>query len=172
MSNQPQNPPQADPPTPAVMMLEVTNNNDFTINDMFDGVPVTFPPGKTVDCTAQIASHLFGYPGELADRAVHMAKRFGWSGKDYLKPEGPGDSVPRYFSLAEKIVISPVYYDLVKRNPNDPIPLDLGDEDADRPVAEADNTGTKVGKRKRSTARPKRDRHGVDDRAGVRLGGR
>ena len=153
-------------------MLEVVNNNDFTITDMFDGVPVTFAPGVPVDCTPAICEHLFGWPAELPVRALKMAARFGWSGKDYLKPEGPGDTVPRYQTLAEKITITPVYYDLVKRNPNDPIPVDLGDEESDRPVATA-TTGatTKGGRRRRNKAPVKRGRN-VDERAGVRLGSR
>ena len=164
--------PQADEPVAAVTMLEVTNNNDFTIRDMFDGVPVTFEPGKAVDCSPAICAHLFGWPGEMPDRAMHMARRFGWSGKDYLKPEGPADSVPRYFTLAEKIVITPVYYDLVKRNPNDPIPVDLGDEEADRPLATAPADLTKSGRKRRNKAPMKRARAGAGDREGVRLGPR
>jgi hypothetical protein len=160
--------PQADQPAAAVTMLEVTNNNDFTITDMFDGVPVRFPPGVAVDCSPAIAAHLFGWPGELQDRAIHMARRFGWSGKDYLKPEGPADSVPRYVTLAEKIVVSPVYYDLVKRDPNAPILLDTGSEDDDRVTAEEPDTGTKVGRRKKSAGPARRDRHAVDERAGAR----
>jgi hypothetical protein len=166
--------PQPDQPQAAVVMLEVVNNNDFTINDMFDGIPVSFPPGVKVDCTAAQCQHLFGWPGELADRSIHMARRFGWSGKDYLKPQGTGDGVPLYVTLSEKIVITPVYYDLVKRNPNDPIPLDTGDEESDRPVPPAPADTTKAGRRKRIASRraPKRDRHDVDGRAGVRLGSR
>ena len=164
--------PQADQPVAAVTMLEVTNNNDFTIADMFDGVPVTFAPGVPVDCTPAICEHLFGWPAELPVRALKMAARFGWSGKDYLKPEGPGDKVPRYQTLAEKITITPVYYDLVKRNPNDPIPVDLGDEESDRPVATATTDATtKGGRRRRNKAPVKRGRN-VDERAGVRLGSR
>ena len=153
-------------------MLEVTNHNDFTIRDMFDGIPVEFAPGIPVDCTAAICQHLFGWPGELSDRAIHMARRFGWSGKDYLRPEGPTDAVPRYVTLSEKIVITPVYYDLVKRNPNDPIPLDTGDEESDRPVATETADTTKAGRRKRVAKPPKRDRHKVGGRDAVRLGGR
>jgi len=156
-----------------VTMLEVVNNNDFTITDMFDGVPVTFAPGVPVDCTPAICEHLFGWPAELPVRALKMAARFGWSGKDYLKPEGPGDKVPRYQTLAEKITITPVYYDLVKRNPNDPIPVDLGDEESDRPVATATTDATtKGGRRRRNKAPVKRGRAGAGDREGVRLGGR
>ena len=164
--------PQADQPVAAVTMLEVTNNNDFTISDMFDGVPVRFEPGKPVDCTPAICAHLFGWPGEMADRALHMARRFGWSGKDYLRPEGPADDSPRYFKLAEKITISPVYYDLVKRNPNDPIPVDMGDEESDRPVATAPSDLTKSGRKRRNKAPVKRGRVGAGDRERVRLGSR
>jgi hypothetical protein len=165
--------PKADQAVAAVTMLEVTNNNDFTITDMFDGIPVTFAPGVPVDCTPAICEHLFGWPAELPVRALKMAARFGWSGKDYLKPEGPGDKVPRYQTLAEKITITPVYYDLVKRNPNDPIPVDLGDEESDRPVATATtDPTTKGGRRRRNKAPVKRGRSGAGDREGVRLGSR
>jgi hypothetical protein len=167
--------PQHDQPVAAVTMLEVVNNNDFTIRDMFDGVPVVFEPGKPVDCTPAICTHLFGWPGDLmgeGGRANHMARRFGWAGKDYLRPEGPSDDVPRYVKLAEKITITPVYYDLVKRNPNDPIPVDLGDEESDRPVATAPAELTKSGRRRRTKAPVKRGRAGSGDREGVRLGSR
>lgn len=167
--------PQADQAAATIVGLEVVNNNDFTINDMFDGIPVKFPPGEPVETSESICHHLFGWPGELPDRALHMAKRFGWSGKDYLKPEGPGDDTPRYFKLAEKIIITPVYYDLVKRKPSDPIPVDLGDEASDRPVATMPEDTTKVGKRKRVGRRvppSRRDRHQVDSGRGVRLGSR
>src|ERR1700719_4167753 len=153
-------------------MLEVVNNNDFTISDMFAGVRVVFEPGKPVDCAPPICEHLFGWPADLPVRALKMAARFGWSGKDYLKPEGPGDKVPRYQTLAEKITISPVYYDLVKRNPNDPIPVDLGDEESDRPEVMAPADLTKSGRKRRNKAPVKRGRAGAGDRDGVRLGSR
>ncbi len=165
--------PVHDRPAPALMALSVVNNNDFTIEDMFDGVPVKFPPGVAVDCSEAVCAHLFGYPGELADRAVHMARRFGWSGKRYLMPEGPADDVPLYHKMAEKIVITPIYYDLVRRDPNAPIPVDLGEEKSDRvaPTAEAD-TSTKLVTRRRTKGRGRRDRHAVDERSGGRVGSR
>ena len=164
--------PQADQPVAAVTMLTVTNNNDFTITDMFDGVPVTFAPGVPVDCSPAICEHLFGWPADLPVRALKMAARFGWSGKDYLRPEGPGDTVPRYQTLAEKIVITPVYYKLVKFDPNAPIPVDLGDEESDRPVATAPEETTKVGRKRRNKAPVKSRRAGAGDRDGLRLGSR
>ena len=156
--------------TAAMVGLEVTNHNDFTISDMFDGVPVKFSPGETVTCTEAQALHFFGWPGELADRAIHMARRFGWAGKGYLKPEGPTDSVPLYVTLAERIEIKPVYYDLVRRDPNAPIRVDTGDEESDRPVATAPDSTTKSGRRRRVGAKAKSDRHRTEDR--VRLGSR
>jgi len=171
--------PEADPPTPTVMMVEVINHNDFAINDMWNGVPVTFPKEEDGNFTAvavspEIALHCFGYPGELHDRALHMARRYGWSGRDYLKPEGLGDGPPRYEVLASRIEIKPIYYDLVRRNPNDPIPLDTGNEADDRPALDAEpDTTTKVGKRKSRTARPRADRHRTDRQgAAIKLGAR
>jgi len=150
-------------------MLEVVNNNDFTIADMFDGIPIEFPPGVKVDCTPAIAHHLFGYPGDDRDRAMHMARRFGWSTKDYLMPVGPSDDTPRYMKLAGNIVITPIFFQLVRVNPNDPIKLDTGDEDADRVVTpEIPAETTKAGRRKRTGKTSKREKAG----AGVRLGSR
>jgi hypothetical protein len=165
--------PQADQAA-AFTALEVVNNNDFTIEDRFDGVPKRFPPGEVVPCSQAECLHYFGWPGELEERAQHMARRFGWAGRDYLKPEGPSDDVPKYVKMCEKIVITPVYFDLVKRHPNDPIPVDTGDEESDRPQATAPEDTTKVGRRRRlkAPAKAKRDRHAVGDRSGVRLGAR
>src|SRR5229473_2508533 len=163
--------PEADRPSPAVMMVEVINHNEFLINDMFNGVPIRFPPEVRVDVTAEQATHCFGYPGELQDRALHMAKRYGWSGRDYLKPEGLGDGPPRYEVLASKIELRPIFYDLVRRNPNDPIPVDLGNEADDRPTPQAEaDTGTKVGKRRK--AKPRADRPRRDDTRAMKLGSR
>ncbi len=162
---------EADRPTPTVMMVEAINHNDFVIRDMFNGVPVTFPPDVAVPVSPEVALHCFGYPGELHDRALHMAKRYGWSGRDYLKPEGLGDGPPRYEVLASKIEIRPIYYDLVRRSPNDPILLDTGDEADDRPTPQAEaDTGTKVGKRRK--AKPRADRPRRDNARAMKLGAR
>lgn len=167
--------PQADQATPRIVRLSVINRNPFTITDMFDGIPVTFPTDQAVDVSPEIAMHLFGYPGELEDRAVHMARRFGWSGKEYLAPEGQGDSEPKYVTMSRLIEIAPVYYNLVRVDPNAPIKLDTGDEAADRatPGIEAD-TGTRVGTRKKSQSkaqrRPRADRHKPG--AAMKLGAR
>lgn len=146
--------PQADRPTPQVMQLEVTNRNDFTINDRFDGVPLSFPPGEKVTITPAMALHCFGYPGESQDMALHMAKRYGWSGRDYLRAEGTGDGPAKFQVLAANIAIVPVYFELRRVDPNAPIPADDGSvaDDDREPVAHEADTSTKVGKRKRTPA--------------------
>lgn len=148
--------PEADRPTPAIMQLEVVNRNEFTINDFFDGIPISFPPGEMVTVTPDMALHCFGYPGEMRDRAVHMAKRYGWSGRDYLRPEGPGDNEPRYATLAGKIEINPVYFDLVRRDRSAPIPADDGREpdQPPEPTGDGPSEGTRVGRRKATRRAP------------------
>ena len=152
--------PEADRPSPAVSMIEVINHNDFLINDMFNGIPIRFAPKERVDVSVEIAMHCFGYPGELADRGQHMARRYGWAGRNYLAPENDPNAEPLWMTLASKIELRPIFYDLVRRNPNDPIPVDLGSEEDDRPnpPPEGDPT-TKVGRRKR--AKPRTDRQRV-----------
>jgi hypothetical protein len=160
--------PQADPATPTIMMVEVVNKNDFEIKDMFNGVPVVFPPDEAVPVQPEVAMHCFGYPGDDEERSLHCAKRFGWSGRDYLKPAGLGQQEALYVTLTKKIVIRPIYYDLVRRSPDDPVPLDTGDEADDRPRPPPESAkGTRVGKRRGSRA--KNDRHRV---APMRLGAR
>jgi len=146
--------PEHDRLTPAIMQLEVINGNDFPIEDFFDGIPIRFPEGETVTISPEVALHCFGYPGEPRDRALHMAKRYGWSGRDYLI--AVGDREPKYVQLAAKIIIKPVFFDLVRRDRNDPILADQGeDEDFELPDPQvpADTTGTKGGKRRRTPAR-------------------
>ncbi len=145
--------PEHDRPTPSIMQLEVTNLNDFPIEDFFDGIPIQFPVAETVTVGADVALHCFGYPGEEKDRALHMAKRYGWSGRDYLIAEG--DREPKYRQLARKIQIKPVYFDLVRRDRNDPILADKGDDEdgLPEPTAGGDSTGTKAGTRKKTPAR-------------------
>ena len=136
------------------MQLEIVNGNDFTINDFFDGIPLKFPPGETVTVSPQVGLHCFGYPGDVGDMAVHMAKRYGWSGRDYLRAEGTGDGPPRYAILAGKITIKPVYFELRRVDRDAPIPADPGGEpdDAREPIGDEADTGTKVGKRRRTPA--------------------
>ena len=162
---------------PAIMLLTVTNRNDFSIPDMFNGVPVNFPglkdsdgnavPPTAVDVSPEIATHCFGWPGEDVDRATHMARRYGWGGRENLVWK-PGTRQPLYHDWAMKVEIKPVYFDLVRRNPNDPIPADDGKPD-DTPLPpriEVERATSGGGKRNRKAATPRRlrDRHEASER--------
>lgn len=138
---------------PAVMLLEVTNHNDFDIQDMFNGIPVTFLKGEKVEITPEQALHFFSWPGEDADRAMHMAKRYGWGSRQTLEWT-PGTRQPLWYEMAMKIEVAPVYFDLVRRRPSDPIPADDGQDDAvSPPKISAEEAGlTKAGKRNRKLA--------------------
>lgn len=144
---------------PAVMLLEVTNRNDFEINDMFNGIPVFFPKDQRVEVTPEQALHFFNWPGDDQDRAMHMAKRYGWGSRQALEWR-PGTRQPLWFEMAMKIEISPVYFDLVRRRPSDPIPADDGsDPDDGPPKIRAEEAGlTKAGKRNKKLAPGRRTR--------------
>src|SRR5258708_2795777 len=117
---------------------------------MFDGAPLRFPSGEKVTIKPEVAMHCFGYPGEARDMAVHMSKRFGWNGREYIgMQEGDPERRSVYAVMASKVVITPVFFDLVQRKPDDPIPADDGDsDDLETPRDDMSNaTGTKVGKR-------------------------
>jgi len=161
---------EREPDRPAYEMLQVTNLNDFPINDMFDGVPISFPTGVAVEVGFAIAAHCFGYPGEPDDMAVHMARRYGWATREQLVWNK--DRKPLFFEKAMNVKIVPILFDLVRRPLNAPMPADDGaPDDRPRPVMEADTT-TKVGKRKRQPRRyeaaakaaRKADRHAVGPR--------
>jgi hypothetical protein len=145
---------------PAVMALEVTNRNDFPIHDMFNGVPHVFPSGQTVEISTDAAAHFFGWPGEDADRALHMAKRYGWGGRENLAWT-PGTQEPIYFAMVRKVEIKEVYFDLVRRKPSDPIPADDGRDPEDLPPARVEAPTIRAGKRNRRASKPRRlrDRH-------------
>jgi hypothetical protein len=138
---------------PAVMLVEVTNRNDFEIADMFNGVPVVFPKDQKVEVTPDQAQHIFGWPGDDTDRAHYMAKRFGWGDRQSLEWI-PGTRTPLWFEKAMKIEIHPVYFDLVRRRPNDPIPADDGRDLDDPPPSKiaAEVAGTRAGKRNKRAA--------------------
>jgi hypothetical protein len=144
---------------PAVMLLEVTNRNDFEINDMFNGIPVTFPKDQKVEVTPDQAFHFFNWPGEETDRAMHMAKRYGWGSRETLQWK-PGTRQPLWYEMAMKIEISPVYFDLVRRRPSDPIPADDGADDRRGPphISSAESGLTKSGKRNKKAAPGRRKR--------------
>lgn len=144
------NAPTEDTPA-ALSMVEVTNGLEFPIEDRFDGIPIIIPPGGKITLNPAQAMHCFGYPGEFADMARHMAKRYGWQGREYLKHNEKRE--PIYHEMAAKVVFEPIFYDLVpRRRGNDPIPADTGD-DATDPAPQANrappDTGTKVGGRKK-----------------------
>ena len=149
--------PEVAAPEPAVMMVEVTNRNDFEIRDMYDGVPIVFPVNESVTISPAQAMHCFGYPGEDADRAVHMARRYGWGGRENLAWV-PGTRTPIFAEFALKVELKPIYYDLVKRKPNDPIPADDGVNDDPPPSKIAAEAGTKAGRRKANQQKPPRIR--------------
>lgn len=59
--------------------VRVTNHNNFEIRDRHDGLPYRFKPGEPLVVPAEVAQHLFGFPGDPEDVAVHISRRFGWN---------------------------------------------------------------------------------------------
>ena len=162
--------PQADQPA-VLTMVEVQNFNDFPIDDFYDGAPIRLEPnGKNViTLKPEQAAHCFGFPGEFHDMARHMAKRYGWNSREFLRMNEERKTV--YEQYAEKVKFTPIYFDLVARPRNAPIPaLPEGDQDDDPPQTAGldfeEDTGTRVGRR--IGARPPRE-HREPSTADVRL---
>jgi hypothetical protein len=113
-------------------MVRVINRNEFVIEDMFDGVPYTFPPGTTVTVDPPTAQHIFGYPGDPDYMHLYMSKRWGWNDPK-IHHERDRSNLPLWKRWCQKVEIKPITFDLVERDadPNAPIPAELGDAAVD-----------------------------------------
>lgn len=132
---------------PMLVHVDVTNGTQYPIEDMFDGIPVVFPVGQTVTVTPEVAKHCFGYPGDPREMAMHMAKRYGWATAETLK--WSSHKTPEFVEMASKVTFQPVFYDLVRRKPEDPIPAVVSDEDLEEPAIPPQVSTTVVGKSRR-----------------------
>lgn len=90
-----------------LVSLKVTNHNDFTIEDRFDGVPYIFEPEKATSVPADAALHMLGwFPGvDLMVVKNHITKRWGWN-----TPDLTGKAAGYFANLALK----PVSYKIVE----------------------------------------------------------
>ena len=78
--------------------VRVTNGNDFSIEDRYDGVPEVFLPGESRDVDLATAAHIFGFPVDNEGRVTAIAadksyvcRRWGWNRPDFgikRSPEG------------------------------------------------------------------------------------
>ena len=138
---------QQEAPPPVLVHVDVTNGTQYPIEDMFDGIPVVFPVGQTVTVSPEVAKHCFGYPGDPREMAMHMAKRYGWATAETLK--WSSHKTPEFVEMASKVAFQPVFYDLVRRKPEDPIPAVVGDEELEEPPVLPPVSTTVVGKSRR-----------------------
>ena len=69
-----------------LISLKVTNHNDFTIEDRFDGVPYLFEPNKATPVPSDAALHMLGwFPGvDMLVVKNHVQKRWGWNTPDLV----------------------------------------------------------------------------------------
>lgn len=79
----------------------VTNSNEFTIEDRYDGVPVVFEPGVAKTIPLEAAALFFGFRVE-DDGTVeftvdwgYFARRHGWTNMERLRDEPMNDMVKR-----------------------------------------------------------------------------
>jgi len=150
--------PEGIPEAPAYVMLKVTNRNHFTLRDRFNGVPVEFRPGVTVNITKDQAAHFFGWPGTQDEMAVHMAKRFGWNTIEYVQRQpGAHPETPMLFQqYANNVIVEAIEMELV---PKERVKADDGLDVETMPHMEAS-----IG--------PPNDaaEHGLETKVGIRTG--
>lgn len=74
--------------------VRIVNRNDFTIADMYDGVPYTFPTDSPVTVPPDAANHIFGWrlKGDeetdekvAADMLLYCQKRHGWNTPEVVR---------------------------------------------------------------------------------------
>ena len=117
-------------PSEHIDRVRVFNGNPFQINDRFDGVPYEFPPGKITIIPPEAAQHIFGFPGEEAVMAAHMARRFGWNRQEHYKLEEDGKEVWRHMTSLVKVAIE--RYEVRRiHQPNMAIPAEEADDAPD-----------------------------------------
>ena len=76
--------------------VRVTNHNEFTISDRYDGVPEVFEPGKPRDMDLEAAAHILGFAldengvvvGYEPDMA-YICRRWGWNLPTFGLPKSP-----------------------------------------------------------------------------------
>lgn len=112
---------------PSFQMVKVTNHNPFPLIDRFDGVPFEFKPEEPLSIPPDAAAHFFGWPGEPELVRSYIAKRHGWNTLDDIKRDETGKM--RWEGWVENIEITHVLFDLIQRDPDAPIPADVGPED-------------------------------------------
>lgn len=107
--------------------VRVVNNNEFTIKDMFDGIPFTFDPGKPVTIPPDAAGHIFGWRADATpdEMLVYCQKRHGWNTPEVVRA---GDHT-KWFG---KLELKPVRFRMVE----------VPDDEADLPtIAESPRRG-------------------------------
>ena len=110
--------------------LRITNNNDFNIDDRYDGVPYKFEAGKTVTIPPEAALHLFGwYPGiDMSVAETHVTRRWGWNTPAFM---ASGDA-KRFFA---KLQFAPVTFktvEVVSGEDDDTLPSPIAPRQATR----------------------------------------
>ena len=89
--------------------LRVTNNNDFQIDDRFDGVPYIFEANKSLTVQPEPALHIFGWQPGTDPKIIfnHVSRRWGWNTPAYM---ASGDA-KKFFG---NLVFTPVTFKTIE----------------------------------------------------------
>jgi hypothetical protein len=99
------------------ILVKVVNENDFPLEDMFDGVVYLFEANKEIRLPAEAAHHILGWTETASprDMFLHVQKRWGWNTPQWA------DKAQRFFS---KLKISTASFKLVEVSDDTPTPDD------------------------------------------------
>lgn len=91
----------------AVTHARVTNNNDFAIEDRYDGIPIILEPGKSVRIPIACAVLWFDMPVDVegmvtwrvdANSWANFSRRQGWTNiEPQIMPNGTAESMNHAF---------------------------------------------------------------------------
>lgn len=142
----------------------VTNNNDFVIEDMYDGVPIKLDPGKAARIPIAAAVLWFDMPVDVegnvtwridANSWANFSRRQGWTNLEpRMMPNGTPETMNAAFQRTSKeaaercalIKVEPV--SMVLREVTEEEPL-LGDTPEAAPIADAETASAQTRQRGR-----------------------
>jgi len=95
--------------------VRIVNNNDFLIEDRYDGELFSFPHGEKITVPYIVAMHIFGLGQAAQEQLMYCVRRFGWH-------TGTVDGMDTAKKKFAKVSISPVFMRLVEVPPEPDYP--------------------------------------------------
>jgi hypothetical protein len=90
--------------------VRVLNTNPFMIEDRHNGARYRFRPNVPEVIPADVAGHIFAFPGEEEEMHRHMARRWGWNRPEHCAVDDTG--LMKWQRMCQAITIASEHYEL------------------------------------------------------------